>query len=277
MTIKRIWHGYTTPERADEYEALLRQEVSVGIEAMKLGGLRRFDMLRRPAGDEVEFVTIMEFDDIDAVKAFVGEDYEQCYVPAEARAILSRFDERSQHYELLESRSYGPESTPIASAAAPAVPTSQPVMVEAVGPSVVHEPLFVEIPSTAAPVSEPIAVETTVPQSPAAQPAYEPQPLLHPDTWFVKNNRGNGSVPVTRKGYKVRTHFVYAMLVWMIAALALVFAGHWQSQQVLILAALPVLVVGTLVSAWYFIAKARRHTDYSMTYSDYLRLRKAHA
>lgn len=104
--IKRIWHGWTTPENADAYEKLLREEVLVGIEAMKIAGLRRFEMMRRPAGDEVEFVTIMEFDDIEAVKAFVGEDYEKCYVPAAARAVLKRFDERSAHYELLEARTY---------------------------------------------------------------------------------------------------------------------------------------------------------------------------
>jgi antibiotic biosynthesis monooxygenase (ABM) superfamily enzyme len=104
--IKRIWHGWTTPENADTYEALLREEVSVGIEAMKIEGLRRFEMMRRQLEDEVEFVTIMEFDDLAAVKAFVGEDYEKCYVPAAARAVLKRFDDRSAHYGLLEARTY---------------------------------------------------------------------------------------------------------------------------------------------------------------------------
>ena len=106
MTIKRIWHGWTTVENADTYERLLREEVSVGIEAMRIAGLRRFEMMRRPAADEVEFVTIMEFDDLDSVKALVGEDYEQCYVPPAARAVLKRFEERSAHYELLEARKY---------------------------------------------------------------------------------------------------------------------------------------------------------------------------
>jgi hypothetical protein len=106
MAIKRVWHGYTSPENADDYEKLLREEVSVGIERMKISGLQRFEMLRRDLGDEVEFITIMEFTSLDAVKTFVGEDYENCYVPDEARKILSRFDERSQHYELLEARTY---------------------------------------------------------------------------------------------------------------------------------------------------------------------------
>ena len=104
--IKRIWHGYTTPERADEYEALLKAEVIKGIEGKNIPGFRGIDVLRRTLGDEVEFITIMAFETLDNVKAFVGEDYEQVYVPAEARRLLKRFDQRSQHYELRDSRHY---------------------------------------------------------------------------------------------------------------------------------------------------------------------------
>ena len=53
MSVKRIWHGWTTPEKADEYQALLQREVSVGIEAMNIDGLTRFEMMRRDLGDEV--------------------------------------------------------------------------------------------------------------------------------------------------------------------------------------------------------------------------------
>jgi hypothetical protein len=56
--------------------------------------------LRRSLEDEVEFVTIMWFDSIEAVRTFAGEDYEAAVVPPKARALLSRFDARSQHYEV---------------------------------------------------------------------------------------------------------------------------------------------------------------------------------
>ncbi len=104
--IKRIWHGFTTPENASVYEKLLRSEVSKGIEEMSIAGLRRFEMLRRDFGAEVEFVTIMEFETLDDIKAFVGDDYERCYVSQAAREVLKRFDERSQHYDILEARTY---------------------------------------------------------------------------------------------------------------------------------------------------------------------------
>jgi hypothetical protein len=45
----------------------------------------------------------MWFDSVEAIKAFAGDDYEAAVVPPKARAILSRFDERSQHYEIRES------------------------------------------------------------------------------------------------------------------------------------------------------------------------------
>lgn len=98
--ISRIWHGWTTPANAGVYEALLKEEIFVGIENRQIAGYRGIHLLRRDFGDEVEFVTIMWFDSLDAVRAFAGEDYEVAVVPPKARAVLSRFDARSQHYEV---------------------------------------------------------------------------------------------------------------------------------------------------------------------------------
>ena len=104
--ILRIWHGYTTAGNGDAYEALLKREIFHGIEEKRLPGFHGIELLRRAVGDEVEFITIMRFDSLDSVKAFTGEDYETAYVPDAARKVLKRFDARSQHYELRESRSY---------------------------------------------------------------------------------------------------------------------------------------------------------------------------
>lgn len=104
--IARVWHGWTTPENADAYEELLRSEVFPGIEAKRVGGYRGIRLLRRPVGDEIEFVTLMLFDSLADVKAFAGEDWEAAYVPPRAREVLARFDERSTHYELRRSLDY---------------------------------------------------------------------------------------------------------------------------------------------------------------------------
>ena len=104
--IGRIWHGWTTPENADAYLRILRTEVLPGIAAMEVAGYHAIQVFRRALGDEVEFTTIMWFDSIDSVRRFAGEDYERAHVPAQARAVLRRFDERSQHYEIVERLDY---------------------------------------------------------------------------------------------------------------------------------------------------------------------------
>jgi heme-degrading monooxygenase HmoA len=98
--IARIWHGWTTPGNADVYEALLKEEIFVGIQNRRIPGFQKIELLRREAGDEVQFVTIMWFDSLAAVRTFAGEDYEVAVVPEKARAVLAHFDARSQHYEI---------------------------------------------------------------------------------------------------------------------------------------------------------------------------------
>jgi len=98
--IARIWHGWTKPSNANTYESLLKSEIFIGIQDRRIAGYKGIHLYRRELGEEVEFVTVMWFDSIDAVRAFAGEDYEVAVVPPKARALLSRFDARSQHYEL---------------------------------------------------------------------------------------------------------------------------------------------------------------------------------
>lgn len=102
--ISRIWHGYTTPQNADIYENLLKEEIFKGIADRKIAGFKEIQLFRRDVGNEVEFITVMWFESIDAVRDFAGEDYEAAVVPPNARAVLKRFDERSQHYEVRASR-----------------------------------------------------------------------------------------------------------------------------------------------------------------------------
>jgi len=101
--ICRIWHGWTTPENADAYEQLLRAEIFQGIAERRIPGYHGIELLRRPLADLVEFVTVMRFDSLDAVRVFAGPDYEVAVVPPKARALLEGFDQRSAHYELREA------------------------------------------------------------------------------------------------------------------------------------------------------------------------------
>jgi heme-degrading monooxygenase HmoA len=96
--IARIWHGYTKPEHADAYEAMLKPELLPGISKVK--GYNSSYLLRRDQGSEVEFITIMLWDSIDAIRAFAGPDYETSVVPVERRKYLSRHDAKAAHYEI---------------------------------------------------------------------------------------------------------------------------------------------------------------------------------
>lgn len=104
--IARVWSGRTTTENADGYERLLRENVFPRIAAKDVSGYMGIDLFRRSAPGGAEFMTIMWFDSLDAVKRFAGAEYETAYVPEEARALLDRYDALSQHYDVMAQRRY---------------------------------------------------------------------------------------------------------------------------------------------------------------------------
>jgi heme-degrading monooxygenase HmoA len=97
--IARIWHGWTRPENADAFEDFLRTKMFPSIH--RVPGYLGADLLRRDDRDEIAFITVTRFESLDAVRAFAGEDYERAVIEPEARALLSHFDERSTHYEVV--------------------------------------------------------------------------------------------------------------------------------------------------------------------------------
>ena len=102
--ICRLWRGWTTLSNAVAYETIVRGEVIPGIEARRIPGFSHIDLMRRDIGDEVEFQTLMWFDSLEAIIAFVGEDYAVSHVPPAARAVLSSFDDRAAHFNVIDQR-----------------------------------------------------------------------------------------------------------------------------------------------------------------------------
>ena len=103
--IARMWFGWASRANADAYERLLRTEILPGIRARSIAGHQSIELLRRSVADEEEFVTVMRFDSLDAVKAFAGQSYETAVVPPQARSLLSRFEATSRHYCVIENQS----------------------------------------------------------------------------------------------------------------------------------------------------------------------------
>jgi heme-degrading monooxygenase HmoA len=103
--IARIWHGYTKPEHADAYEAMLKPEPLPGVSKVK--GYEGSYLLRRVVGEEVEFITILLWDSIESLRAVTGPDYETAVIPEERRKYLARYDAKSAHYEIASTHKPG--------------------------------------------------------------------------------------------------------------------------------------------------------------------------
>lgn len=100
--IERIWHGWTDLDKADAYENLLKNEIFININNKKIKGYKGIKLLTRKLDGEMEFITIMQFDSVQSIIDFAGDDYENCVVPEVAQQLLKRYDKKSQHYELKE-------------------------------------------------------------------------------------------------------------------------------------------------------------------------------
>ena len=63
-------------------------------------GHRGAYLLKRPIGEEVEFIAITLWESIDAIRKFAGDSIDGAVVEPEARAVLSGFDDFVRHFEL---------------------------------------------------------------------------------------------------------------------------------------------------------------------------------
>jgi heme-degrading monooxygenase HmoA len=100
--IARVWRGWTTLQDADGYEEHLKPELLPGLS--KVAGFRGSYLLRRVVGEEVEFMTIILWDSVEAVRALTGEDYERAVIPEERKKYLRRFEQRAAHFEVVAQR-----------------------------------------------------------------------------------------------------------------------------------------------------------------------------
>jgi hypothetical protein len=96
-----MWHGWTKPENADAYENYLKDELFPSVQR-ELGksGYRGYHVLRLKQQHEVEFVTLVWFESMQAVQAFAGQDCETPVISPKAKSLLSHYQDRCQHYEL---------------------------------------------------------------------------------------------------------------------------------------------------------------------------------
>ena len=106
--IARIWHGWTTKSNAASYEKLLKNKILPEIMQKTGDDLLRVNVLRKEHKDEVEFLSILWFKDMESIKrwfnqsqnVFVNEqDFLAAHIPFEARKVLARWDDYATHYD----------------------------------------------------------------------------------------------------------------------------------------------------------------------------------
>ena len=100
--IIRTWKGWTTLENAAVYENMLINEVFPAVKKKGVAGLEKVSISAKQGIDEVEFFLVLQFDCLDSVKTFAGEDYEVAYIPDNAKKVLLRYDSKAEHFELRE-------------------------------------------------------------------------------------------------------------------------------------------------------------------------------
>ena len=102
-TVARIWRGWTTAENADTYQAIAETEVFPAIIDRRIPGLVSAHLMRADdvVDGEVEFTTIIWFEDLDSVKNFMGEDYRRAHIPENVESVLERFDSEAKHFHIV--------------------------------------------------------------------------------------------------------------------------------------------------------------------------------
>lgn len=100
--IARVWKGWTSPENADPYENLLKDEIFPSF--TKHTGYAGGTIYREVNHNhEVEFIITNFFTSLDSIKSFVGQDnYEIAVIEPEAEALLLRAEPTAKHYEVRE-------------------------------------------------------------------------------------------------------------------------------------------------------------------------------
>jgi heme-degrading monooxygenase HmoA len=97
--VARYWSARITRERAPLYAAHLEQHVLPALRS--LAGYAGAKLLQRTTGTGVEVVVLTWWESLDAIRAFAGDDLEAAVVADAAAALLTEYDSRVRHYEVV--------------------------------------------------------------------------------------------------------------------------------------------------------------------------------
>lgn len=93
----RVWHGRTALENADWYLNFLLTKGTADYKKVK--GNLSVRVWKKLEKDCAHFYTVTEWDTIESIKEFAGEDYDKAVYYPEDEPILLEFEEKVIHYE----------------------------------------------------------------------------------------------------------------------------------------------------------------------------------
>jgi heme-degrading monooxygenase HmoA len=96
--IARKWCAAASKADAELYVRHFERKVAPALKA--LPGHHGAWLLRRDRHGGVEFVALTLWSSRDSIKAFAGDDIGKAHVEPEARAVLTKFDDTAEHYEV---------------------------------------------------------------------------------------------------------------------------------------------------------------------------------
>jgi len=99
--ITRIWHGKTKKQYADEYLEYLTE---TGMQDYRnTSGNLSAKILRRIENNICHFWTVTEWENIESIKEFAGENYEKARYYPDDKKYLIEFEEQVIHCETFPS------------------------------------------------------------------------------------------------------------------------------------------------------------------------------
>jgi heme-degrading monooxygenase HmoA len=97
----RLWCGRSLAKNASDYAAHLSDTVFPSLRRMR--GYRGAQLLRRTIDDRIEFLAVTYWEQLDDIRQFAGADIEVAKIEPRAKELLSDYDPRARHFELIHT------------------------------------------------------------------------------------------------------------------------------------------------------------------------------
>lgn len=110
--IVRAWKAQALSQNVEAYARHFSEAVLPELEVVS--GHTGAYLLRRDTGTHVELVVLTLWESMDAVKGFAGTPPERAVVEPAAQAVLEKFDDTVQHFEIVHSTMLQTSKTSVA-------------------------------------------------------------------------------------------------------------------------------------------------------------------